>query len=113
VDSRPYAGVRAPRWGHARACLALAGCGGRQVPDGYSATGHLACSPGRPAIDVHALIGQRLVDARRVTEKQGCLLRVTLRDGEASRNAINLLADLLDVAVADGKLVGVARDPDR
>jgi len=94
-------------------CLAFGGCGAQHVPDGYVTKGRLTCSPEHPPVDAHALIGQRLEDARRVTEKQGCLLRVTLRDGDWSRNLINLLADQLDVAVADGKIIGVAPHRDR
>jgi hypothetical protein len=92
--------------------LALGGCGAQHLPDGYLTQGHLACSPQRPPIDVHALIDLRQQDARRVAENQDCLLRVRVRDGEwQSRDTILLLHPLLDVAVADGKVVGVAPRP--
>ncbi len=94
--------------------LALGGCGAQRPPDRYLTKGHLTCSSAHRPIDVHVLIGRRLEDARRVVKRHDCLLRITFRDGVwQGRNAINLLSPLVDVAVADGKVIGVAPDPDR
>jgi hypothetical protein len=93
-------------------CLALDGCGGQDLPDGYLTQGHLACSPQRPPVDVHVLIGLRQEDARRVAENQDCLLRIRFRDGEwQASNTILLHHPLLDVAVAGEKVIGVAPRP--
>jgi hypothetical protein len=95
-------------------CSALGGCGGQHLPDRYITKGHLTCSSEHPPVDVHVLIGRPLEDARGVVKGQDCLLRIRFRDGVwQGGNTINLLSPLLDVAVADGKVVGVAPDPDR
>jgi hypothetical protein len=95
-------------------CAALAGCGGQHVPDGYMTKGRVACSPRFPPLDVSALVGRRFDDARRIVWNQDCVLRVLYRDGEfLGDDTENVIAPKVDVAVADGRVVGVRPHRDR
>jgi hypothetical protein len=56
-------------------------------------------------IDLHALAGRPLEEARRLVEAQGYSFRVLIQDGRAFTATVDYRTDRVNVEVAAGKVV--------
>jgi hypothetical protein len=101
------------------AALAIAACGGApedsRVPRDMLPSGPVPC-PHRQTMDTaappttwdaRALIGMTADAAAGEAKRHGCVLRIAWEDGEGSNLTADAQINRIDIAVLDGRIVGV------